>query len=77
VFGSESFPMMMWEGERSKKKHQNKKYQLTRKTQKDRKYQGNTKENFPQWSHQFSVVVKFPLRTGETPLGSRPLFDPR
>jgi hypothetical protein len=37
VFDSVNFPMMMREGERSKKKHQNKKYQVTNKTQKARK----------------------------------------
>jgi len=37
--------MVMKEGDKSTKKHKNKKYQVTSKTQKAVKYQGKTKEN--------------------------------
>jgi hypothetical protein len=68
MFCLEIFQMRMWEGGRLKKKHQNKKDQVKIKIQKDRKHRGKTKEKFP------SLL---PLQIGETPLGSRPLFDPR
>ena len=61
VFDLVNFPMAMREGEKSKNKHQNKKYHITSKTQKNRRKQGNIKGSSPQYGHHFFVVVKFPL----------------
>jgi hypothetical protein len=39
--------------------------------------QPSTRNTNDPLNYQLFVVVKFPLQTSETPLGSIPLFDPR